>query len=68
SGYVGRTGIYELLTVDDALRRLIHNNEGDDKIRKAAEAAGMVPMRADAMRWVSAGITSHEEVLRVTRD
>lgn len=67
-GYVGRTGIYEMLTVDDALRRLIHNNEGDDKIRKAAEAAGMVPMRADAMRWVSAGITSHEEVLRVTRD
>lgn len=68
SGYVGRTGIYELLTVDDNLRRMVHNGAADGEIRKAAEAGGMVPMRADAMRWVSAGATSHEEVLRVTRD
>lgn len=68
SGYVGRTGIYELLSVDDNLRRLVHNNAGDGDIRKTAETSGMVPMRADAMRWVSAGVTSQEEVLRVTRD
>ena len=68
TGYIGRTGIYELLTVDDELRRLIHNAANDNDIRKHAERIGMVPMRSDALRWVSAGVTSMEEVLRVTRE
>jgi len=68
TGYVGRTGIYELLSVDDTLRRMIHNNATDNEIRKSAESNGMVPMRADGMRWVGTGVTSQEEVLRVTRD
>jgi general secretion pathway protein E len=68
TGYVGRTGIYELLTVDDELRALVHNGAPDADIRRAAEKSGMVPMRGDAMRWVAAGITSFEEVLRVTRE
>jgi general secretion pathway protein E len=68
TGYVGRTGIYELLTVDDELRLLVHNNGNETNIRRQAEKAGMLPMRSDAMRWVAAGITSQEEVLRVTRE
>jgi general secretion pathway protein E len=68
SGYTGRTGIYELLTVDDDLRLLIHSGANDTEIRRTAEKSGMLPMRADAMRWVAAGITSQEEVLRVTRE
>ncbi len=68
TGYVGRTGIYELLTVDDELRLLVHNNGNETDIRRQAEKAGMLPMRSDAMRWVAAGITSQEEVLRVTRE
>jgi general secretion pathway protein E len=68
TGYIGRTGIYELLTVDDELRLLIHNAANDNEIRKHAEKIGMVPMRSDALRWVAAGITSMEEVLRVTRE
>jgi general secretion pathway protein E len=68
TGYVGRTGIYELLTVDDELRLLVHNGANDTEIRRHAEKAGMLPMRSDAMRWVAAGITSQEEVLRVTRE
>ncbi|MCS7101629.1 MAG: type II secretion system ATPase GspE, partial [Burkholderiaceae bacterium] len=68
TGYVGRTGIYELLTVDDELRLLVHNGANDTDIRKYAEKIGMVPMRSDALRWVAAGITSMEEVLRVTRE
>jgi general secretion pathway protein E len=68
TGYIGRTGIYELLMVDDALRQLVHNGANDNEIRKSAEAGGMLPMRADAMRWVAAGLTSQEEVLRVTRE
>jgi general secretion pathway protein E len=68
TGYVGRTGIYELLTVDDDVRMLVHNNGNETDIRRQAEKAGMLPMRSDAMRWVAAGITSQEEVLRVTRE
>jgi general secretion pathway protein E len=68
SGYIGRTGIYELLTVDDDMRLLIHNGANDTDLRRQAEKTGMLPMRADAMRWVAAGVTSHEEVLRVTRE
>jgi general secretion pathway protein E len=68
TGYIGRTGIYELLTVDDDLRLLVHNNGNEADIRRQAEKAGMLPMRSDAMRWVAAGITSQEEVLRVTRE
>jgi len=68
TGYLGRTGIYELLTVDDPMRILVHNGGNETEMRRAAEQASMLPMRADAMRWVAAGITSQEEVLRVTRD
>ena len=68
TGYVGRTGIYELLIVDDDVRLLVHNNGNEADIRRQAEKAGMLPMRSDAMRWVAAGITSQEEVLRVTRE
>lgn len=68
TGYIGRTGIYELLTVDDELRLRVHNGANDTEIRRHAENNGMLPLRADAMRWVAAGITSLEEVLRVTRE
>ncbi|HUL64117.1 MAG TPA: type II secretion system ATPase GspE [Burkholderiaceae bacterium] len=68
TGYVGRTGIYELLHIDDDVRMLVHNNGNETDIRRQAEKAGMLPMRSDAMRWVAAGITSQEEVLRVTRE
>ena len=68
TGYLGRTGIYEFLRVDEEMRLLIHNGANDVDIRRVAERAGMAPMRADAMRWVLAGATSHEEVVRVTRE
>jgi len=68
SGYIGRTGIYELLTVDDEMRLLIHNGANEADVRRVAERRGMIPMRSDAMRWVAAGVTSLEEVLRVTRE
>jgi len=68
TGYVGRTGIYELLTVDDEMRLLIHQGANDADIRRVAERGGMVNMRADAQRWVVSGVTSQEEALRVTRE
>ena len=68
TGYSGRTGIYELVVVDDALRALIHRNAGEGELRTAALRAGMQTMRDDGQRWVQAGITSEDEVVRVTRD
>jgi general secretion pathway protein E len=68
TGYSGRTGIYELVVVDDALRALIHRNAGEGELRTAALRAGMQTMRDDGQRWVQAGITSADEVVRVTRD
>jgi general secretion pathway protein E len=68
TGYSGRTGIYELLVVDDELRALIHRNAGEGEIRTAALRAGMQTMRDDGQRWVQAGVTSLDEVVRVTRD
>ncbi len=68
TGFAGRTGVYELLTVDDAIRSLIHRNAPQAELLAAAVAAGMISMREDGRRWVDAGITSLDEVVRVTRD
>lgn len=68
TGYKGRTGIYELLTVDETLRQLIHDGAAERVIAEAAVARGMTPLRDDGLRWVASGVTSLEEVLRVTRD
>ncbi len=68
TGYAGRTGIYELLSIDDALRALVHRNAGEGELRTAAIGNGMLTMRDDGQRWIQAGITSVDEVVRVTRD
>jgi general secretion pathway protein E len=68
TGYSGRTGVYELLSVDDAIRGLIHRSAGEAEIRTAAVANGMMSMREDGKRWVQGGVTSLDEVIRVTRD
>ena len=68
SGFTGRTGVYELLTVDDAIRALIHRGAPESEIRAAAVANGMIAMREDGQRWVRTGVTSLDEVIRVTRD
>ncbi len=68
TGFQGRTGIYELLAVDDEIRAQIHRGSSEAEIRAGALAHGLVPMRADGRRWVASGITSEDEVIRVTRD
>jgi general secretion pathway protein E len=68
TGYKGRTGVYELMVLDDRLRSLIHNRAAESQIFVAAEKAGLKSMREDGQRLVDEGITSLEEVLRVTRD
>ena len=68
TGYMGRTGVFELLVTDDAIRAQIHNRAAEADIRTAALASGMTLMRDDGERLVAQGITSREELLRVTRD
>ncbi len=68
SGFKGRTGIYELLTIDEALRKLIHDVASERDIALAAQSKGMATLREDGLRWVGEGVTSLEEVLRVARD
>ncbi|MBS7777636.1 ATPase, T2SS/T4P/T4SS family [Acidovorax sp. CCYZU-2555] len=68
SGYKGRTGVFELLVVNDAIRSQIHGQASEADIRAAALASGMTLMRDDGERLVRSGITTPEEVLRVTRD
>lgn len=66
-GYRGRTGIYELVEVDDALRNLIHDGAGEQQLERHARAHGP-SIRADGRRRVLAGQTTVEEVLRVTKE
>jgi general secretion pathway protein E len=68
TGYSGRIGVFELLTVDDQIRAQIHGQAPEADIRATALAAGMTLMRDDGPRLVEQGITSPDEVLRVTRD
>ena len=68
TGYAGRTGVFELLVTDDTIGAQIHNRASEATIRDAARASGMVLMRDDGQRLVDGGITTAEELLRVTRD
>ncbi len=68
TGYLGRTGVFELLVTDDPIRAQIHHQASEADIRAAAMAGGMALMREDGERLVQMGITSREELVRVTRD
>jgi general secretion pathway protein E len=68
TGYQGRTGIFELLVVDDAMRALIHDGASEDRLRDHARELGMRNLREDGLRWVREGLTTLEEVLRVSRE
>ncbi|RVT53394.1 type II secretion system ATPase GspE [Rubrivivax albus] len=68
SGYKGRTGVYELMTVDATIQSLIHEQAPEAQVLAAARAAGLRAMREDGQRLIADGTTSAEEVLRVTRE
>jgi general secretion pathway protein E len=66
TGYRGRVGLFELLVVDDALRRRIESRASSADIKAAAVAAGMSTLRQDGIAKILAGSTTIEEVVRVT--
>jgi general secretion pathway protein E len=65
TGYRGRTGIYELMVVDDTVRQCIYRQESAGAIKKAALNGNLTTLRMDGLRRVETGETSLEEVLRV---
>jgi general secretion pathway protein E len=66
-GYRGRTGIYELVIFDDKMRTLVHNGVGEQELLRHARSLGP-SIRDDGRRKVLEGVTTLEEVLRVTRE
>ncbi|MBE0617899.1 MAG: type II/IV secretion system protein, partial [Proteobacteria bacterium] len=67
TGYKGRTGIHEVLRVDEEIRELITEKASASQIRRSAAAKGFRDLRFDGLRKVLAGITSLEEVIRATK-
>jgi len=63
TGHKGRIGIFELLTINEATRAVIHDGRDEAALREAARQSGMVTLREDGMRWVESGVTSLGEVL-----
>ena len=68
TGYRGRIGIYEVMRVNDKLRRLIAAKATEDQIREAAIATGMISLGEDGLAKVKSGITTPEELLRVVTE
>ena len=67
AGFVGRQGIFELCVTTDGVRQLAHDRASSWEIRQAARADGMRTLREDAWLKVLAGVTTIDEVLRVTK-
>ncbi|MBW1925861.1 MAG: Flp pilus assembly complex ATPase component TadA [Deltaproteobacteria bacterium] len=66
TGYWGRIGIYEVFSVSDTIREMIHSEENEETIKKQAFKEGMRTLKHDACRKLLSGITSMEEVIGVT--
>ena len=65
TGYRGRTGLYEVMTVSETIRRLILERASSDDLLRAARLEGMRTLREDGLEKVRHGVTSIPEVLRV---
>jgi type IV pilus assembly protein PilB len=68
SGYKGRMGIYELLTIDESVRKHMLARSSSDDIRAAAQKSGMRTLRQIGLEKLKEGLTTPEEVLRVTQE
>ena len=68
TGYRGRMGIFEIMPIDDSIRDLVLRLASAGEIRKVAVENGMTSLRTDGWRMIREGMTTLEEVLRVTKD
>ncbi|MDH4182227.1 MAG: type II/IV secretion system protein, partial [Betaproteobacteria bacterium] len=65
TGYLGRMGLYEIMTLSPGVRRLIHDEADEAAIREQAYRDGMKPLRVSGALKVAQGVTTTEEVLKV---
>ncbi|MBU6412201.1 MAG: GspE/PulE family protein [Planctomycetes bacterium] len=65
-GYAGRVGLYELLTIDDGVRDIVARNPNVAEFRRICIERGMVTLRNDGLRKAQMGMTTIQEILRVT--
>jgi general secretion pathway protein E len=65
TGYFGRIGLYEIMTLTPNLRKLIHAEVEDGKIREQAYKESMKPLRVSGAMKVAAGVTTIDEVVKV---
>jgi len=68
TGYRGRIGIYEVMRINDKLRRLISAKASEDQLREAAVGGGMITLGEDGLSKVKSGVTTPEELLRVVTE
>jgi general secretion pathway protein E len=68
TGYKGRSGIFELLILNDEIRNLILKTSDSNTLKRAATELGMISLREDGISKILAGLTTMEEVLRVTHE
>jgi type II secretory ATPase GspE/PulE/Tfp pilus assembly ATPase PilB-like protein len=68
TGYIGRTGIYEVLPVTQSVRDMIIERRSSQQIKQLAVSQGMKTLRQDGLRKIASGITTLEEVMRVTQE
>jgi type IV pilus assembly protein PilB len=68
TGYTGRLGIYELMVMDDAMRDIVTRNPDVNQLRKLAREKGLVTLRQDGFEKVLKGMTTVDEILRVTEN
>ena len=68
TGLYGRTGIFEMMDVSPKIRRLVQERADAKEIKKVAQLDGMMPLRQAAIRKLAQGVTTYEEVFRVTSD
>ncbi len=66
TGYKGRTGVYELMAMNDVLRDLVNTGGSTEQLRDAALQAGMEPLRVAGLRKIYDGVTTPSEVIRET--
>jgi general secretion pathway protein E len=66
TGYFGRTGVFEILAIDDAMKHLIQEGANGQTLQREAVRTGMRTLRQSALRKLARGVTTMEEVVRVT--
>jgi general secretion pathway protein E len=68
SGYIGRVGIFEMMQLNDEIRKRIMNNEDASQLTQAARRNGMRNLREDGWKKIRDGVTTVDEVMRVTQE